>query len=510
MALQARENDLRFDNDSGSPELGPPPMSRFVDEKNEDEDDDDHEHARLSFSPMDVSTRSLRNLQDEFYKAKADTPSPFSSPLDPAPRSHPMQKDKTGEDRIATSQTDDDAKENSTVTNTDATASPTPQRSSCKSSAVAALFQKLQSPGKRLSPRAAAAAAVVAAADSAILAPPSLLAPARRSPARLELETTDIKPRNPSSQQGVKRKANTTSDENGNDAIVDMPKAKKRASSGAISRSRASKLQEVLVEEASEVGLPTVSEAPPNVVTRQPLAVKSTNEDVTHSPVKKSLANGKDMLPELVKPIKNIKDRKGKRTSTTLISIPAEEAPTRPVSISMSPLPCPASPTPPPQSIRVSTPPPASDSSRPSRRARATISYAEPNLRDKMRRGSKEPGDAVGPVKPASTIVDLAPALDAQVPVQTTQAATSHPDDAEKAAVPEPPDSSTLSLPSDDSSFEGPAAVSGVSKPRPSRRSNAAEIGRGSKKRTSMVGGEDDAPAGPREPRESRRRTMLV
>lgn len=45
--------------------------------------------------------------------------------------------------------------------------------------------------------------------------------------------------------------------------------------------------------------------------------------------------------------------------------------------------------------VRDTTPLPASGTSRPSRRSRGSISYAEPNLRDKMRRPTKELVDAV-------------------------------------------------------------------------------------------------------------------
>ncbi|EAQ86703.1 hypothetical protein CHGG_07956 [Chaetomium globosum CBS 148.51] len=136
---------------------------------------------------------------------------------------------------------------------------------------------------------------------------------------------------------------------------------------------------------------------------RTPLAAKSTNENVS-SP-------RKVMKPASRKPAKKeqapppIDTVMGDETSTP--SPPVEIViPADPVLDSVTALPSatPSSPTTPhraaPEEMLHDTPPPADISStgetiRPSRRARAAVSYAEPNLRDKMRRPTKELFDAV-------------------------------------------------------------------------------------------------------------------
>ncbi|KAH6850986.1 hypothetical protein B0I37DRAFT_397113 [Chaetomium sp. MPI-CAGE-AT-0009] len=127
---------------------------------------------------------------------------------------------------------------------------------------------------------------------------------------------------------------------------------------------------------------------------RTPLAAKSTNENV--------LSPRKVMKPAPRKPAKK------EQASIPVDSSMSDEAnaPAPPVEISVTALPSatPSSPTTPrqsaPEEMLHDTPPPADISStgetiRPSRRARAAVSYAEPNLRDKMRRPTKELFDAV-------------------------------------------------------------------------------------------------------------------
>ncbi|KAK4251660.1 hypothetical protein C7999DRAFT_10665 [Corynascus novoguineensis] len=137
---------------------------------------------------------------------------------------------------------------------------------------------------------------------------------------------------------------------------------------------------------------------------RTPLAAKSTNEDVS-SPRKVAKSA----------PLKDIKKEKEHQGAPGDSVMQGEgNAPKPPVEIIIPadhnlletatslPSATPSSPTTPPRPAQreVLTPPPADISStgettRPTRRARAAISYVEPNLRDKMRRPTKELFDAV-------------------------------------------------------------------------------------------------------------------
>lgn len=145
---------------------------------------------------------------------------------------------------------------------------------------------------------------------------------------------------------------------------------------------------------------------------RKPLADKSTNDDLT-SPKKlmksattgdlnKVMAEADTETPLKIAPLKK------KRLVPIKLSMPPPAAP--PVAkIPQEPETPSADPghifsdTPDTRSASVNprdTPPPADissygETSRPSRRARASVSYAEPNLRDKMRRPTKELLDAV-------------------------------------------------------------------------------------------------------------------
>ncbi|KEZ42764.1 hypothetical protein SAPIO_CDS6051 [Scedosporium apiospermum] len=153
--------------------------------------------------------------------------------------------------------------------------------------------------------------------------------------------------------------------------------------------------------------------------TRRPLAVKSTNEDIA-SPKKAVGKKGAEPDGKPIKPLKlkaNKEDgprRSTKPKNTEIIKIKEEPvlAPVETAIISPTTEPeklaapldanllSPSSPQPKSQNESNDTPPPADiswkgETSRPSRRARVPISYAEPNLRDKMRRPTKELVDAV-------------------------------------------------------------------------------------------------------------------
>ena len=127
---------------------------------------------------------------------------------------------------------------------------------------------------------------------------------------------------------------------------------------------------------------------------RPALSAKSTNDDVS-SPKKPS-------REEASKPSKLLPQQpKGMAAPVPKLEIPAVQDPNPPVVDFLPDLVSPNTPerpgtregacdTPPPGHLSVD-----GETSRPNRRARAAISYAEPNLRDKMRRPTKELFDAV-------------------------------------------------------------------------------------------------------------------
>ncbi|KAK5997807.1 Shugoshin [Cladobotryum mycophilum] len=146
---------------------------------------------------------------------------------------------------------------------------------------------------------------------------------------------------------------------------------------------------------------------------RKPLADKSTNDDIS-SPKKNSKAKMTAMDEATVVKTTTVRSKSSKPKSKNapaikINPIPDIEPPvvTAPVCDLAIPVTEPVllSPnSPEPEALiegpRGDTPPPADISSRgevsrPSRRNRAAVSYAEPNLRDKMRRPTKELFDAV-------------------------------------------------------------------------------------------------------------------
>ncbi|KAI1093812.1 hypothetical protein F5B19DRAFT_482599 [Rostrohypoxylon terebratum] len=136
---------------------------------------------------------------------------------------------------------------------------------------------------------------------------------------------------------------------------------------------------------------------------RKPLSAKSSNEYIK-SPKKTTKPSG---VEEIAKD-----NSKAKKTSS-LVEIPPPQSPepltvmnvevetTETETLSAEPdLAIPDTPEPTPKDDVRYTPPPSDissrgETSRGSRRARAAVSYAEPNLRDKMRRPSKQLLDAV-------------------------------------------------------------------------------------------------------------------
>lgn len=142
---------------------------------------------------------------------------------------------------------------------------------------------------------------------------------------------------------------------------------------------------------------------------RMPLGAKSTNDDLS-SPRKAArattLEEGKKGPPRAEgglatektnaqKPLPKIEIPPPEPSAAINVMLESETA------LPSAPLSSPATPDRQArQDVQHDTPPPADissngETSRPSRRARAAISYAEPNLRDKMRRPTKELFDAV-------------------------------------------------------------------------------------------------------------------
>ncbi|OTB04305.1 hypothetical protein M426DRAFT_320894 [Hypoxylon sp. CI-4A] len=133
---------------------------------------------------------------------------------------------------------------------------------------------------------------------------------------------------------------------------------------------------------------------------RKPLSAKSSNEYIK-SPKK---AAGKPPVSDVVKEGPKIKQNSAPveitfPQSPSPVSITKVEIETETLSAEPN-LAVPDTPEPTPREEARDTPPPGDlssrgETSRGSRRARAAVSYAEPNLRDKMRRPSKQLLDAV-------------------------------------------------------------------------------------------------------------------
>jgi hypothetical protein len=156
--------------------------------------------------------------------------------------------------------------------------------------------------------------------------------------------------------------------------------------------------------------------AAPVLAPRKPLGAKNTNQVVSSpkkpsgkSPILDEIARAKAEVKEAAKAKDRAKSKKKDETPVPVLPPSPEpvRAPMEAVEIEpgvLSPaheLPVPESPEPAvPHEDTRDTPPPADissggETSRPSRRARAAVSYAEPNLRDKMRRPTKQLFDAV-------------------------------------------------------------------------------------------------------------------
>lgn len=150
---------------------------------------------------------------------------------------------------------------------------------------------------------------------------------------------------------------------------------------------------------------------------RKPLSSKSTNDDIS-SPKKKTKQSTADEVTaaksdlKKTKPIQNRPRLKAQNLKPAVTDVVPEPEPAPAVAtvtasdlgtpLAEPELLAPNSPisAAPPDASRGDTPPPADissrgETSRASRRSRGVVSYAEPNLRDKMRRPTKDLVDAV-------------------------------------------------------------------------------------------------------------------
>ncbi|KAF4123754.1 Shugoshin C terminus [Geosmithia morbida] len=151
-------------------------------------------------------------------------------------------------------------------------------------------------------------------------------------------------------------------------------------------------------------------ERPAISTNRKPLSARSTNDDVS-SPKKARMTSTDEVASAKaeVTQTKLAQKARGKAAAPKVVDIVPEPAPAPTTSASVptplaeSDLVCPNPPQsahPAEEASRGDTPPPADissqgETSRGSRRSRGVVSYAEPNLRDKMRRPTKDLVDAV-------------------------------------------------------------------------------------------------------------------
>ncbi|KAF9870141.1 shugoshin [Colletotrichum karsti] len=222
-----------------------------------------------------------------------------------------------------------------------------------------------------------------------------------------------------SAKAGSKRKYSIGEDAGKtSQTTAESPKSREGAERPIIGRERQSGKT---LKELAHIRRETRERTTAPINTRKPLAAKSTNDDVT-SPIKNTKAaacEGKTMADK-PKPraasqraAQKIREAEAEDEMVSAVEVtiaaPSSPAPVVDVLPSTEPVPLEAallSPASPAPTSRLSlssvrdTPPPAEisshgETSRPSRRARSAVSYAEPNLRDKMRRPTKELYDAV-------------------------------------------------------------------------------------------------------------------
>ncbi|TLD25122.1 hypothetical protein PspLS_06085 [Pyricularia sp. CBS 133598] len=337
------EAEAEAETSTDSPVLGPPPVSKYVEEEPEKVDSPNTARRLLVYSDITVSEKT--NLAPP--KIDAPEKAPIQSPSKKAPR-RPEPK-VTPEPKA------------------DVLQSPTP------------------------------------------LAPAPAMAPA---PAPVKAESTVAK-------CGSKRKQavadeneppNFTKDNNSLSSSQSTPEKPKSATVREIKNRRNSRGLAGQRRDARDRKSSTAVPAP----ARPALAAKSTNEDVSSPrklPAKGAAVdyekpNNKAVTQKEVK----IKTAPPQTQAEPIPILPKLPSPPRVVNIRPSELAAPNAPAQllspgipgraPAKETSCDTPPPpdissGGDTARPSRRSRASVSYAEPNLRDKMRRPSSELTDAV-------------------------------------------------------------------------------------------------------------------
>ncbi|KAK5660759.1 hypothetical protein OQA88_12125 [Cercophora sp. LCS_1] len=266
--------------------------------------------------------------------------------------------------------------------------------------------------------------------------PKKALASCANVPARVEKEPEQTKPptQPPSPgtlKAGAKRKYG---DENENVKPITKPQVGKENTS--------------VTEKPRDVQKPRVIKElkRDKTANRPALQAKSTNDDIS-SPRKALQEVAKPSKSQQLQPpsLNDLATKQQKPAPVPRLEIPRVPGPPLPA-VTILPSPSPEAKTPGPALISPDTPqrsaqretardtpPPGhlsvdGETTRPSRRARAAISYAEPNLRDKMRRPTKELFDAVsgeGKFKQRSSATgqkdDLAP-MSATAPEMTLEA----------------------------------------------------------------------------------------
>lgn len=202
-------------------------------------------------------------------------------------------------------------------------------------------------------------------------------------------------------------------------------------------------------------------ERPAVSANRKPLSAKSTNDDIS-SPKKAKLSASDDVATakaDMVakgKPTATVQDRpRGRGRPPKVVEIAAPTPAPVPSSLAEVDI---LSPHSPPSAASApatdensrggsDTPPPADisskgETSRASRRSRGVVSYAEPNLRDKMRRPTKDMVDAVTGSRRSSQFDMLsldASATSANSKRQSTSSAGSAPAGPEPGSIPASP-----------------------------------------------------------------------
>jgi hypothetical protein len=220
----------------------------------------------------------------------------------------------------------------------------------------------------------------------------------------------------PSLRAGAKRKLSSQEDEEGPQTTAllqtspDEFKYTKRATGDSQATKPSTKIRATREIAVARIMPREKSSLGTSVAGRKALQPKSTNTDIANSPKKnikdknpKSLPLGKGDNPQK----DTVKDRIRGQKSEQVLFMPMAESVPQPIDINPEPE-TPLAPdlfSPPSSSTSMvaesrDTPPPGDlapgfEGHRPSRRARGNVSYALPNLRDKMRRPTEELVDAV-------------------------------------------------------------------------------------------------------------------